>query len=116
MIGNTDAVRALIDRGIEYDKDKSLRTAISSNRHELAQLFLEKGANPLSKNKLGQTAFHFAAARGNENIMKIFVDNIQNNSARSIQRGFRSGLFKNSKANSTQEPTFPPSLEGPTPK
>jgi ankyrin repeat protein len=115
MIGNIDAVRALIERGIQYDKDKCLRTATYSNRHELAQLFLEKGANPLSKNKLGQTAFHFADARGNENIMKIFVDNIQNNSARSIQRGFRSYLFKNNKANSTQEPTPPPSLGSPTP-
>jgi ankyrin repeat protein len=116
MIGNIDAVRALIERGIQYDKDKCLRTATYSNRHELAQLFLEKGANPLSKNQLGQTAFHFADARGNENIMKIFVDNIQNNSARSIQRGFRSYLFKNNKANSTQEPTPPHSLGGPTPK
>jgi ankyrin repeat protein len=116
MIGNIDAVRALIDRGIKYDKDKCLRTATYSNRHELAQLFLEKGANPLSTNKIGQNAFHFAAARGNANIMKIFVDNIRkNNAAISIQRGFRSGLFKKDKANSTQEHTPPPSLGGPTP-
>jgi ankyrin repeat protein len=117
MIGNIDAVRALIERGIQYDKDKCLRTATYSNRHELAQLFLEKGANPLSKNQLGQTAFHFADARGNENIMKIFVDNIRkkDNAAISIQRGFRSGLFKKDKANPTQEPTPPPSLGGPTP-
>ena len=117
MIGNIDAVRALIDRGIQYDKDKCLRTAIYSNRDELAQLFLEKGANPLSTNHLGQNAFHFAAALGNASIMKIFVDNIQkNNAARSIQRGFRSYLFKKNKANSTQEPHSTLISEGPTPK
>jgi ankyrin repeat protein len=117
MIGNIDAVRALIDRGIEYDENKCLRTAIYSNRHELAQLFLEKGANPLSTNKIGQNAFHFAAARGNASIMKIFVDNIRkkDNAAISIQRGYRSGLFKKNKANSTQEPTPPPSLGSPAP-
>jgi ankyrin repeat protein len=117
MIGNIDAARTLIERGIQYDKDKCLITATYSNRLELAQLFLEKGANPLSKNQLGQTALHFAAARGNENIMEIFVDNIRkkDNAAISIQRGYRSYLFKKNKANSTQEPTPPPSLGGPKP-
>jgi len=112
MIGNIDAVRALIDRGIAYDKDKCLRTAIYSNRNELAQLFLEKGASTLSGNQRGRNAFHCATARGNVNILPILNTHVDN-SAISIQRGFRSYLFKKNKANSTQENTF---SEGPTPK
>jgi len=76
MIGNLDAVRALIERRIQYDINTCLIKAIFSNRHEVARLFLEKGANPsyYPDEKKEHTAFHIAAATNNHTILRLLTE------------------------------------------
>ena len=74
LSGNQEAVRALIARGISYDINDCLHTAIKSKRNDLAIFFLENGANPLYKNQLGQTAFNIASLSMNDFIFNYLVE------------------------------------------
>jgi len=104
MIGNKGAVRAFIDSGIEYDKDTCLKAAVYSNRDELVQIFLEKGASPFNKDRLEQTVFHCAAAGGNATILRLLQSHIDAVHSTILNRGL--GLWSKVREGSgTQEMT-----------
>ena len=95
MLGNLDAVKTIIGRGIKYDINACFRTAIVAKRTELAIFFLEQGADPNYKDQLGRNKFHIACSYGNLDAIKVLVEFIRKKiAAQSIQQCFRSSLFR----------------------
>ena len=76
-IGNTTPyVRFLISNGANINQqDFNLETPLHHSieySSEIVKLLLESGANPESKNVLGQTAYEIAESQGKRNMMKLF--------------------------------------------
>uniref|UniRef100_A0A8C9DT30 Proteasome 26S subunit, non-ATPase 10 n=1 Tax=Prolemur simus TaxID=1328070 RepID=A0A8C9DT30_PROSS len=68
--GHTEIVEFLLQLGVPVnDKDD----AASKNRHEIAVMLLEGGANPDAKDHYEATAMHRAAAKGNLKMIHILL-------------------------------------------
>ena len=94
MVGNLDAVKALITRGIQYDINACLRKAIFARRNELAEFFLENGASPYSKTKNGHTPFHVANLANNHIILRTLNEfHEKNNLDESPKKANRLSIF-----------------------
>lgn len=79
---NLDIVEYLVEGGADLDyKSAMLRgktalmTAVRQGNEELAQLFLEKGANPNVRDDVGLTALHWAAAEAGESMVELLLEN-----------------------------------------
>jgi len=79
---NLDIVEYLVEVGADLDNKSSLlrgRTAlimaVRQGNEELAQLFLEKGANPNVRDDVGLTALHWAAAEAGEGMVELLLEN-----------------------------------------
>uniref|UniRef100_A0A8C2MKP4 Uncharacterized protein n=1 Tax=Cricetulus griseus TaxID=10029 RepID=A0A8C2MKP4_CRIGR len=59
--GHTEIVEFLLQLGVPVN-DKMMQAA-SKNRHEIAVMFLEGGANPDAKDHFEAKAMHWAAAK-----------------------------------------------------
>jgi ankyrin repeat protein len=113
MIGNLNAVEYLIERGsrstssptlfissngTNFDINDCLNKAIKAKRNEIAMFLLEKGADPQAIKQLGQNSLHIACYYGDINGIKILVEFSRKKiAAQSIQKCFRSSLFKSRK-------------------
>ncbi len=69
-MGNTDAVAAMLDRGIDIDAISdigatALSYAASRGQHEAVALLLEHGADVNARNRVGQTALGLAVLANN---------------------------------------------------
>ena len=69
-MGNTDAVAAMLDRGIDIDAGSdigatALSYAASRGQHEAVALLLEHGADVNARNRVGQTALGLAVLANN---------------------------------------------------
>ena len=65
IIGNIEAVKAMITLDVKYDINNCLRTAIKAKRNDVTIFLLELGVDHSSNNKLGKNSFQTGRSYGN---------------------------------------------------
>lgn len=80
MAGDVDECRVLLEKGAEREKqggcyfDTPLFCAVRHGRLDVAQLLLQHGAQPNTRNKFNATPLHAAAEQGRTDLCNLLVD------------------------------------------
>ncbi|GFS92088.1 ankyrin-3 [Nephila pilipes] len=78
--GHMNVVKVLLENGFDVNAEREdivmtpLHAAVLHDHWETAQILLLKGANPNAQNQYGRTPLHYAAERGNLDLVECLLD------------------------------------------
>ena len=79
-LGRLDAVRALLDAGMEphgsrYASEIAIELALGEGQIDIAQLLLEWGADPINRDSRGMTTLHRLAPQAKPEVLQLLLGN-----------------------------------------